>query len=138
MNELNFKERTWLLSENSPKPKYFTTQTIRFKHSRNLLTNKIDSEIKLVNLLKSYGGKFSLHKCLFFDFESLGTLCSQPIDLPSNLFHVLEHVTFYSLKLQSEALVSILTYLKSILFILELNIVKMFLNSIREINSKNS
>ena len=83
-------------------------------------------------MLKNYGAKFSTHKLLLFDFDALGHLCNKPINLPSNLFHPNDHITFYNLKLQSDTLVSILTYLKSVLFVLKLNLSTMFLNGGKE------
>ena len=94
-----------------------------------LLVNKgLENELRVVHLLTKYGAKFSHYKLLLYDFEILNQYEDSDIDLPSNLFHPFDHISFANLKLQSSNIVPIMTYLKCLLSVIKLNLPTMFLD----------
>ena len=94
-----------------------------------LLVNKgLEKELRMVHLLSKYGAKFSHYKLLLYDFELLNQYEDSDIDLPSNLFHPFDHISFVNLKLQNSNIVPIMTYLKCLVSILKLNLPTMFLD----------
>ncbi len=111
-----------------------------FYGQKNLdkLDKRISEEIKLIYLLNQYGAKFSSARILFYNFVPIK---KSPSRLRIEYLNFREHETkipfhpnennvlIYQLRMQesTNALVSILVYLKAILFIFKLNLPTMFL-----------
>jgi ankyrin repeat protein len=107
----------------------FNAHEDSFYVQRNMLVvnSQIESQMKLINLLNQYGAKFSSHKELLYDIECLRQFDKDSINLPSTLFHPDDHVSFNNLRLNKSNIISIMTYLKCILYIFKFNIPTMFL-----------
>jgi ankyrin repeat protein len=116
------------MTENN-KISLFHSHEDNFYVQRNMLVvnNQIESQMKLINLLNQYGAKFSSHKELLYDIESLRQFDKDNINLPSTLFYPDDHVSFNNLRLNKSNFIPIMTYLKCILYVFKFNIPTMFL-----------
>ena len=104
-----------------------------------LLANKtLENEMRLINLLSKYGAKFSAPNLLLYDLDELNALESDGIDLPSDLFHPFDHISFKDVRLQSQNIVPIMAYLTCLLSVLKLNLPTMFLHDLREPSEKDA
>ncbi len=101
-----------------------------------LVNKKLENEVKLIHLLSKYGAKFSNYKLLLYDLEILNQYEDSDLDLPSNLFHPFDHITFDNLKLQSSSIIPIMTYLKCFISVLKLNLPTMFLEECMPVDRK--
>ena len=96
-----------------------------------ILSKRIDVELKLLDLLSNYGAKFSSLELLTYDVSLLRLFARQHLDsinLPSEIFHPNDHVSFQDLSLQPESIVPIEIYLKCLLHVLKLNLPTMYLD----------
>jgi hypothetical protein len=80
-------------------------------------------------LLSQYGAKFSTHTVLLYNLEYLNELDEKEVNLPSNMFYPHDYVSFKNIRLQNVNLIPIMSYLKCIIYVLNLNLPSMFLSS---------
>ncbi len=97
-----------------------------------ILNKRVTDELKLIDLLNSYGAKFSDLNVILYDVGSLFEMLKkhpETVNLPSSLFHPDDHISFNDITIQPDSIIPIEIYLRCLVHVLKLNLPTLYLKT---------